>query len=75
MADKKKTKKEEKNSKVIKAKPKKEIKTFKEPKYSLNELCNILSISRYDAKAKFLIHGLDEDQKITVKKFRSFFKI
>lgn len=74
MADKKKEKKVEKKEKTTKVVKKPTINVKKEPKYSLAELCSLLSVSKYEGKAKFLIHGLNENDKISLNKFRSFFK-
>lgn len=63
-SSKKENKKEVKNSKKIKV----------ENTYSIDELCQIFSVSKLEAKSYYLINNINENEKISKKTFRNFFK-
>ena len=68
-------KKEEKEEKIEEVKVEKKVVNKDQPKlYSLEELAQIFHYSKLEMSSLFLIRGIDENEKLSIKDAKTKFK-
>lgn len=66
--------KKESSPKDLPKKKEKIISKKEERKYSIDELCNLFSMSKFEVKSIFLVQNLSEKDTVTENDFRNFLK-